>query len=104
MVRKKYSKKEILTVISCTLLGISALTFYIWHQTESIRIGYEIGALEKTIQILNEEVKSLETQKAALLSLDRVEKIARQDLELVEPQEGQVIYEDSEPTGGNNKK
>jgi cell division protein FtsL len=104
MVRKKYSKKEILIGASCTLLGISALTFYIWHQTESVRIGYESGEKEKEIQVLSEEVKKLETKKAALLSLDRVEKIARQDLELVETQEGQIIYDDPEPGGGNNKK
>jgi len=97
MVRKKYSKKDIAVGISCVLLTTLILTLYLWHQTEIIRLGYEIGELEKEALHLREEVKKLETIKSSLLSLERVEKIAKEELKLVEPKEEQVIYDDFDP-------
>jgi cell division protein FtsL len=94
MVRKKYQKKEILLAAACLLLAVATLSFYIWHQAALISLGYQIGKLESDILRLEEDIKKLETQKAALLSLDRVDKIARDQLNLVEPKEDQVIYED----------
>ena len=64
---------------------------------ESIQIGYEIGRLEEEVSALEEEVKILQTVKSALLSLGRVEKIAKEKLKLVSPKEEQLIYEDSSP-------
>jgi len=97
MVRKKYSRKEICWVVFGTLLTISILTFYLWQLTENIRIGYEIKRLEDKIHALHEEVQQLEAQKASLLSLERVEKIARDKLALTEPRNGQIIYENFKP-------
>lgn len=93
MVRKKYTKKEIILVVFCIIIVISILTFYIWHQTESVRIGYEIGELEEKVLNLRKEVEKLETKKSTLLSLERVEKIAKEELNLVEPKEEQLVYD-----------
>lgn len=100
MVRKKYQKKEIILAASCILLAVATLTFYIWHQAALINLGYQIGKLEADILRLEEDIKKLETQRAALLSLDRVDKIARDQLSLVEPKEEQVIYEDFKAPDG----
>ncbi len=97
MVRKKYTKKAIILVVSCTIIVIFILTFYIWHQMESIRIGYEIGELEEKVLSLRKEVEKLETKKSSLLSLERVEKIAKEELNLVEPKEEQLVYDDFIP-------
>lgn len=94
MVRKRYQKKEIALAAGCILLAIATLTFYIWHQTALINLGYQTGKLEGKILRLEEEIKFLETQKAALLALERVERIAREDLNLAEPKAEQIIYED----------
>jgi len=94
MVHKKYTKKEIAVGVLASLGTIVILTFYLWHITENIRLGYEIGRSENSLQTLREEVKKLEAEKAALLSLDRIEKIAKERLGLAEPKEDQVIYED----------
>jgi cell division protein FtsL len=94
MVHKKYTKKEIAVGVLASLMTIIILTFYLWHITENIRLGYEIGRCENSLQTLREEVKKLEAKRAALLSLERVEKIAREKLGLAEPKEGQIIYED----------
>ena len=97
MVRKKYTKKAIILVVSCTIIVIFILTFYIWHQMESIRIGYEIGELEEKVLSLRKEVEKLETKKSSLLSLERVEKIAKEELNLVEPKEEQLVYDEFIP-------
>ena len=94
MERKKFTKKEIMLVITCTLFIISILTFYIWHQVEAVRLGYKINRLEEKIQKLKIEVEELETTKASLLSLEKVERIAKDKLKMVKTQENQKVYED----------
>ncbi|GAH79334.1 unnamed protein product [marine sediment metagenome] len=97
MVRKKYTTKEIMLFVSCTIIVIFILTFYIWHQMESIRIGYEIGKLEEKVLTLGRQVGELQTEKSSLLSLDRVEKIAKEELNLVEPKKEQLVYDEFIP-------
>jgi len=80
--------------VCCTIIVIFILTFYIWHQMESIRIGYEIGKLEEKVLTLRRQVDELETEKSDLLSLDRVEKIAKEELNLVEPKKEQLVYDE----------
>jgi cell division protein FtsL len=94
MVRKKFTKKEIALAVLCTVLIILILTFYIWHQTESVRLGYEINRLEEKVQTLQIEVEELETTKSSLLSLEKVEKIAKEKLKMTETTEDQIVYED----------
>jgi cell division protein FtsL len=97
MVRKKYTTKEIMLFVCCTIIVIFILTFYIWHQMESIRIGYEIGELEEKVLNLRSEVDELETEKSSLLSLDRVERIAKEELNLTEPKKEQLVYDEFIP-------
>ena len=75
------------------LFIIFFLTFYIWHQAESVRIGYKTKDLEWEIDRLKGDIEQLETQKASLLSLDRVEQMAYQELGMVLPKEKQIIFE-----------
>jgi cell division protein FtsL len=93
MVRKKYSKREILFGMTCVIVLILVLTFYIWHQMEYVRIGYEIGELEGELSGLRKEVEKLETDKSALLSLERVEKIAKEELKLEKAKEEQIVHD-----------
>jgi cell division protein FtsL len=93
MIRKRYSRKEIRIAISCTLIVIFILSFYIWHQTESISIGYMTSDLEDEVAYLKKEIKKLETVKSSLLCLERVERIARQELRLQTPEEQQIIFD-----------
>ncbi len=72
------------------------LTFYIWHQAESVNIGYKTKDLEEKIERLRGDIEQLETDKASLLSLDRVEQMAKQELRMVVPSEKQLIFEKSD--------
>lgn len=75
------------------LLVLGLLTFYIWHQTESIRMGYQIGDIEARNAVLREEIRKLETRKEQLLSLETIDRIAREKLGLSDPRGEQVVYE-----------
>ncbi len=94
MVRKKLSKRDILIGAAWTLIVIFILTFYIWNQIESIRLGYKIGHLEVALENLKQEVEKLEAEKSSLLSLEKVEKIAKDKLKLQHPKKEQIIYDD----------
>jgi cell division protein FtsL len=96
MIRKKISKKEIVIGILSTLFIIALLTFYIWHQAETIRLGYKTRELEADIANLKKEIEQLEAEKASLLSLDRVEHIAKVKLRMKPPEEDQVHRNSSE--------
>jgi len=97
MVRKKFNKKEILSGFLITIFVISILTFYIWHQMESIRIGYETGELKMRINTITKKIEILEAKKSQLLSLENVEKIATEELNLAQPKKNQIIYDDFHP-------
>jgi len=92
MVRHKRDRLALALAVLAVGLAIAALTFYLWHLNEMTRLGYEAARLEEEINRVKEEVRKLETEKAGLLALDRVEKIARQELHLTDPQPGQVFY------------
>lgn len=81
-------------VVFCTIFIISILTFYIWHQVEVVRLGYEINRLEEKVQKMQIEVEELEAEKSARLSLEKVERIAKEKLKMVETKESQKIYEE----------
>lgn len=68
------------------------LTFYVWHLSESIRIGYEINQLEKQLESVKKEIALLEAEKTALLNPEKVEKIAREKLKLSDVRPEQIIY------------
>ncbi len=96
MVKKKIPKLEFIFLLVSFSLALSFLTFYVWYQTEVIRLGMEIRRAEETINRLQEEIKTLEAIRSSLLSLERVERIARDSLRLNEPDPSQIIYENFE--------
>ncbi len=96
MVRKKYTWKQLAVGSGLVILFLGNLTFYIWYQSESIRLGYAIHELEMKAEVLKEEIKTLEAKKETLLSLERIDRIAREKLNLKEPAADQVIFEKTE--------
>lgn len=83
--------------IAWTIAVLFFLTFYIWNQVESIRLGYKIGELEENLLALKKEVEKLETEKSSLLALERVEKIAKERLKLEKPKKEQIVYDNFRP-------
>jgi cell division protein FtsL len=93
MVRKKIGKSTILALALGGLAAILILTFYLWHLTEDVRLGYAITGAQTQRKDLNTAIQKLKTKRATLLSLDRVESTARRDLKLADPREDQIVYE-----------
>jgi len=97
MVRKKFPKRDVFIGAAWILIVIIILTFYIWNQIESIRLGYKIGNLEVDLENLKQEVEKLEAEKSSLLTLEKVEKTAKEKLKLQSPKREQIIYEEDKP-------
>jgi cell division protein FtsL len=95
MVSKKFTKKQIAIGILCMVFIIALLTFYIWHQAESIRLGYQTQELEEEIAAIEKDIEQLEAEKASLLALERVEEIATQTLKMRPPEDKQIVYHES---------
>jgi cell division protein FtsL len=94
MIRKKWSPREIALGAALLVAVVALLTFYVWYQTEAVRLGVDMGKREEEIRALKNDILRLKLQRAALLSPDRVEKIARESLGLVDPGPGEIIFGD----------
>ncbi len=98
MVRRKWSPRGIALGAALIFAVIGTLTFYVWYQTESVKLGIDIGKSEDRIRELEQAIEGLEMRKAALLDPARVEKIARESLGLIDPKDDEVIYEKRGPS------
>lgn len=94
MVRRKWSGREIALGAAFLVAVVGILTFYVWYQTESVRLGIEISKSQARIRELRDEIRALELRRAVLLDPGRVERIAREKLGMVDPRSEEIIYEE----------
>jgi cell division protein FtsL len=99
MVRHKFRARDIALGLLAVAVVITILMFYIWHQVESIRLGYNILELESELNLLTEEISALEAQRAALLSPEHVEKIAKEKLGYTQVRDEQIREREGKTTG-----
>ncbi len=92
MVRRRWSLKGVALGAAVAASAIGILTFYVWYQTESVKLGIDIGKSEVRIRELEESIEALKLRKAELLDPGRVERIARDSLGLVDPVSDDIIY------------
>jgi cell division protein FtsL len=97
MVRRKLNLKGIAIVAASVVLGVGILTFYVWYQTESVKLGLDLAKSEARILELELSIESLKLRRAALLDPRRVETIAREKLGLVDPSDAETVYEAKDP-------
>ena len=97
MVRRKWNLKGIAVGGALAIVAIGILTFYVWYQTESVKLGLDIGQCDRQIRELEESIEALKLERARLLDPARVEHIAREKLGLVEPADSDISYR-----GGKN--
>jgi cell division protein FtsL len=70
------------------LLGaaiVVPLLVYVWQRVEFLRVSYEVESLKRERQQLQEQNKQLTVERSFLLSPDRIERLARKELGLVDP-------------------
>jgi cell division protein FtsL len=97
MIRRKWSAREIALGTAFVTVVLGLLTFYIWYQTEAIRMGKIIEGRKYEISALREEIDKLEVRRAELLAPAVVDRIARDRLGLRDPAPGEIIHEDTPP-------
>jgi cell division protein FtsL len=93
MVRRKWNLRGIALGAAFFAATAAVLTFYVWYQTESVKLGLDIAKLDGRIRELERDIEALELRKAALLDPGRVERIAREALGLVDPEDVAIVYE-----------
>ncbi|MFH1238758.1 MAG: cell division protein FtsL [bacterium] len=81
--RKKRTSRRVyflyVTVIFC------AFFFYVWQHIQVIKVGYRINKLQAQLEELKNKNRYLRVQANQLKSLDRIEKIAIEELKMVKP-------------------
>ncbi|MBP1660903.1 MAG: Cell division protein FtsL [Candidatus Aminicenantes bacterium] len=92
MVRRKWNLKDVAVGAALAATAIGILTFYVWYQTESVKLGLDIDACDQKIRDLEESIEALKVRRATLLDPGRVEGIARDKLGLADPVDGDIVF------------
>ena len=66
------------------------LLAYVWQRVDFLRVSYQVEALKKERQGLQEQNKHLAVERSFLMSPDRIERMARKELGLVDPSPADV--------------
>ena len=84
--RRNGKVKLLLTGLVCLLLCLVVTAQY----SRIVSLNFELSAQEARINGLKEEYRELEAMAARLSSLDRIEEVARKELGMREPDQGQL--------------
>lgn len=79
--------KLILVLLTLFLLGLSVVAQY----SSIVVLNYSLGSARSELSTMREKNRVLELEAARLASVGRVEQIAREELEMVEPVSDQLI-------------
>jgi len=65
--------------------------FYVWQQTQSVRLGYRVDNSNKECEKWEQDNKALRLKINRLLSMERLDAVAKEN-KLVNPDEKKIIY------------
>lgn len=65
---------------------------YVWERVDLVQVGYRIQQLKAEYRILERENDELEVKVSALTSPERIARIATEQLGMMRPQPGQVVF------------
>ncbi len=95
-------KKFLAYVIFVTCFLMGAL-LYLWPHMQLLQNGFQYNGLQVHKERLLDENRALRLEFSSLNSLDRVERMARNELGMTTPKEGQIVYVALESTGKNER-
>ena len=84
-------KRDMTKFLLLGLLVLIFFLFYLWFQMESLNYGYKINEKKELQKELLETNKRLQLEKDSLQTPARIERIAKEELHMEEPEESQVI-------------
>lgn len=93
MVRRKAGLRGIALGAALAVAVIGILTFYVWYQTESLKLAIDISRSDARVRELEADIEALKLRRAELLNPGRVEKIARESLGLVDPKNEDISFD-----------
>jgi cell division protein FtsL len=82
--RDRSRPRELARVLLGFVLLSSPVFFYVWEQVQLYQMGQEIQTMERHAARLAEEGRKLDLERARLVALGRVERIARESLGFVD--------------------
>lgn len=71
------------------LLAVSL--FFVWSRVQVTGLEYEISQLESSLRVQSQETSNLRLEAASLSNPERIERVARKELDLRLPSAEQVI-------------
>ncbi len=88
---KQVDRNLIFVALVLAAVFIACSLFYVWSHQQIITLGYETSQATREERELLQENKKLRLKLAALKAPGRIEKMASQELGLVNPQKEQLI-------------
>lgn len=76
---------------SWLLVIAGILSFYVWQQTQAVRLGYQVDALRRECEKMEQLNRDSRLRVNCLLSMERLDRIAR-DRQLIAPEDKSTIY------------
>ena len=86
-------KRTLITSVSLALM-LAVSLFFVWSRVQVTSLDYEISQLESSLRGLRQETSNLRLEAASLRSPERIERVARKELNLRLPSAEQVITVD----------
>jgi cell division protein FtsL len=84
--RDRARARELRKLLFCGAAIVVPLLVYVWQRVEFLRLSYDVEELKKERLQLQEQNKQLGVERSFLLSPDRIERLARKEIGLVDPQ------------------
>ncbi|MDT8443362.1 MAG: cell division protein FtsL [Desulfuromonadales bacterium] len=84
-------RPSLLPVLGFIALMLAVSLFFVWSRVQVTGLEYEISQLESSLRGVQHESSNLRLEAASLRSPERIERVARKELNLRLPSAEQVI-------------
>ena len=89
--RDRKTSRDLILLFLISSILLLPLLLYVRQRMEFVRSGYRLQALTKEMNRLEDRNRQLRVERASLRSLQRVEKIARKNLGLVDQKNFEIV-------------
>ncbi len=90
--RTKKGKKTVFLLSLLITVLVCSLIFFVWARLQITYLGYQISQANSEHTQLFKLNKQMKLEVASLKSLSRIESIAKNQLGLVNPESGQMVF------------
>jgi len=87
-------RPNLVPVLGFISLMLMVSLFFVWSRVQVTSLEYEMSQLESTLRSLRQDATNLSLEAASLRSPERIERVARKELNLRLPSSEQVITVD----------